>query len=122
MKNDRAHKYPREPEEFKKTFRRIGRITWKPPEGYSPAGFSESDAGVFIRRVFGEPPDRECDDGLIWQPSECHEDDQRNIQKVTDCRLETTRSSDNEVHDDSCLAMDSCKFHIYSEFYEGYLN
>ena len=133
MKNDRAqYKYPREPEEFKKTFRRFGRINWKPSDGYSPTGFSETDIGEVTRSTspfdrmrrnrrsqsddrllahhvyggFGGPPDRLCNIGLLWQPPECCEGDQRNNQKVPDCRLDTMRSTVDEVRHDCCFTME----------------
>jgi hypothetical protein len=98
VKSDRrTYRRPREPVN-KRGF------AWKPSEGRSdflsnlrkvtekpPTGFSESDVG--------RPPGVECDVG-------------RTLDELVSSKLETTRLTDDEVCDGSCLAMESIWFQL----------
>ena len=75
------------------------RWKWSPPLGKLTAGFSESDVGEFIRRLFGGPPGAECDVG-------------RMLGELVSSELETTRLTDSEVRNDSCLTMEGKGFQL----------
>ena len=70
-----------------------------PPLGKLTAGFSGSDVGEFIRRLFGGPPGAECDVG-------------RMLDELVSSELETTRLIDGEVRADGCLTMESKRFQL----------
>ena len=74
-------------------------IQSSPPLGKLTAGFSESDVGEFIRRLFGGPPGAECDVG-------------RMLGELVSSELETTRLTDSEVRNDSCLTMEGKGFQL----------
>jgi len=62
-----------------------------PPLDKPPTGFSESDVG--------KPPDIECDVG-------------RMLDDLVSSELETTMLTDDEVHNGSCLTMESTRFQL----------
>ncbi len=74
-------------------------IQSSPPLGKPTAGFSDSDVGEFIRRLFGGPPDAECNVG-------------RMLDELVSSELETTMLTEDEVRNDSCLTMERTRFQL----------